>query len=149
MLLIVPDKGQFETVEGMLNKDQIDAVVSSLGHETVDLALPKFEFECEIGCKTLLQSMGMMDAFEPLVADFRNMVDPVHSMPWIDEVYHKAFVAVDEEGTEAAAATAVVMTETSIPEVIPVSADKPFIFFIRDQVTGSILFMGRVLDPTL
>jgi serpin B len=149
MLLIVPDKGQFETVEGMLNKDQIDAVVSSLGHETVDLALPKFEFECEIGCKTLLQSMGMMDAFEPLVADFGNMVDPVHSMSWIDEVYHKAFVAVDEEGTEAAAATAVVMTETSIPEVIPVSADKPFIFFIRDQVTGSILFMGRVLDPTL
>jgi RHS repeat-associated protein len=149
MLLIVPEKGQFETVEGMLNKDQIDAVVSSLGHETVDLTFPKFEFECEIGCKTLLQSLGMADAFEPAAADFGNMVDPELSRPWIDEVYHKAFVAVDEEGTEAAAATAVVMTETSVPEVITVSADKPFIFLIRDQVTGSILFMGRVLDPTL
>jgi serpin B len=113
----------------------------------VDLTLPKFEFECEVGCKTLLQSLGMEDAFEPVVADLGAMVDPDLSRPWIDEVYHKAFVAVDEKGTEAAAATAVVMTETSVPEVVTVSADKPFIFLIRDQVTGSILFMGRVLDP--
>ncbi|MFO8089260.1 MAG: serpin family protein [Desulfatiglandaceae bacterium] len=149
MLLIIPDEGAFETVEGLMDKDQIDAVVSSLHHETVDLTLPKFEFECEVGCKTLLRGMGMLDAFEPLVADFGNMVNPEFSMPWIDEVYHKAFVAVDETGTEAAAATAVVMTDTSVPEVVTVSANKPFIFLIRDQVTGSILFMGRVLDPTL
>jgi len=149
MLLIVPHKGQFETVEGLMDTDQIDAVVSSLHHETVDLAFPKFEFECDVGCKALLQGFGMVDAFAPVAADFGNMVDPDLFRPWIDEVYHKAFVAVDEEGTEAAAATAVVMTDTSVPEVIPVSADKPFIFFIRDQVTGSILFTGRVLDPTL
>ncbi len=68
--------------------------------------------------------------------------------PWIDEVYHKTFVAVDENGTEAAAATAVVMADLSIPEIVNISADKPFIFIIYDHFTRTILFMGRVLDPT-
>jgi len=147
MLLIIPHVGRFDTVENEITTIFIEDVVSSLGMGTVALSLPKFEFEYEVGCKAVLQGMGMVDPFEPLTADFSGMVDPALSMPWIDEIYHKAFVAVDEKGTEAAAATAVVMTETSIPEPVVISADRPFIFLIRDQLTNMILFMGRVMDP--
>ncbi len=96
-----------------------------------------------------MQQLGMKDAFDSSRDDFSGMVDPVDSKPWIDEIYHKAFVAVDEDGTEAAAATAVVMRKTSIPDPVKISADKPFVFLIRDNITGVILFMGRVVDPTL
>ena len=147
MLLIIPHAGRFETTESQLTNHLIQDVVSSLVMGTVQLSLPKFEFGYEVGCRNILHGLGMIDPFEPLAADFSGMVDPDHARPWIDEIYHKAFVSVDEKGTEAAAATAVVMTETSIPEPVIISADKPFIFLIRDQVTDMILFMGRVLDP--
>jgi serpin B len=147
MLVIIPHAGRFDAVENKITKNLIDDIVSSLVMETVALSLPRFEFEYEVGCRDILQGLGMIDPFDPLTADFSGMVDPAHSRPWIDEIYHKAFVSVDEQGTEAAAATAVVMTETSIPEPVVISADKPFIFLIRDQVTDMILFMGRVLDP--
>jgi serpin B len=147
MLLIIPHAGRFDSVEKEVTKIFIDDAVSSLGMGTVTLSLPKFEFEYEVGCRAVLQGLGMVDPFEPLTADFSGMVDPALSRPWIDEIYHKAFVAVDEKGTEAAAATAVVMTETSIPEPVVISADRPFIFLIRDQLTNMILFMGRVMDP--
>ena len=148
MLFIVPHAGDFATVEDSLSKNTIDMMVSSLTMKEIDLSLPKFEFEFEVSCKQLLYNLGMVDAFEPLTADFSGMVNPVDSRPWIDQVYHKAFVAVDEEGTEAAAATAVVMTDTAVPEPIVMVLDRPFIFIIRDNITGAILFMGRVLDPT-
>ncbi len=110
--------------------------------------MPKFEYEFKVACKDAMMNMGMSDAFDSGAADFSGMVDPVDSKPWIDQIYHKAFVAIDEEGTEAAAATAVVMTDSALPEQVVLSVDKPFIFLIRDDVTGLILFMGRVLDPT-
>ncbi|MFZ2806679.1 MAG: serpin family protein [Desulfosalsimonadaceae bacterium] len=147
MLVIIPHAGEFAAVETSLDKARIDAIVSSLAMGTVAFTFPKFEFECETKCKNILTGLGMGDAFDSSLADFSGMVNPVHSRPWIDEVYHKAFVAVDETGTEAAAATAVVMTDTAMPQIVTISADKPFIFLIYDHITHAILFMGRVLDP--
>ncbi len=148
MLVIVPHEGEFATIEDSLNGSRIDMIVSSLVMEAVDLALPKFEFEFEATCKEIMHNLGMADAFNPWTADFSGMVDPDDSKPWIDQIYHKAFIAIDEEGTEAAAATAVVMVDTAIPDPVVISVDKPFLFLIRDNFTGAVLFMGRVLDPT-
>ena len=91
--------------------------------------------------------MGMPVAFNPLLADFSGIAGTREL--FISDVIHKAFVSVDEEGTEAAAATGVIVGTISIPpNPIPVAIDKPFIFLIRDIKTGEILFVGRVLDPT-
>ena len=91
--------------------------------------------------------MGMKDAFGD--ADFSGMTGERDL--YISEVLHKAFVEVNEEGTEAAAATAVIMTRMSMVEMGPIifKADHPFIFLIRDNDSGSILFLGRVIDPTI
>lgn len=149
MLLILPANGKFKLIENGLNDDFIKFIVSSLSMGEVELTFPKFEFDCKISCKEIMRNLGMIDAFNPNKADFSNMVAPTDSIPWIDEIYHQAFIAVDEEGTEAAAATAVVMSDSGIPDPVCISMDKPFIFLIRDNITGTILFIGRVLDPSI
>jgi len=146
MLLIAPHNGRFNSVESALDNNFIQSILSCLSMGDVELTLPKFEFDCEIRCKKIMLNLGMIDAFNFSEADFSNMVDPEDSTPWIDEIYHKAFIAVDEKGTEAAAATAVVMPD-AIPEPVSISMNRPFIFLIRDNFTGTILFMGRVIDP--
>ncbi len=91
-----------------------------------------------------LKKLGMTDAFDDIKADFSGMSD---EDLLIDAVIHKAFVKVDEEGTEAAAATAVIMAPKSAPMFNRFTADHPFLFLIRDGKSGSILFLGRVVDP--
>jgi serpin B len=89
----------------------------------------------------------MPTAFDPNNADFSGMTTEERLL--IDEVIHEAYIAVDEEGTEAAAATAVVMQETSAPMVDEtLTIDRPFIFALRDTETGALLFLGRVVDPS-
>jgi serpin B len=106
--------------------------------------MPKFTYESEFGLADTLAGMGMPDAFGK--ADFSGM-DGTHDL-FISNVFHKAFVAVDEAGTEAAAATAVVMSRMSIPEYdVELTVDRPFVFVIRDVETGAILFVGRVVNP--
>jgi len=110
--------------------------------------MPKFTFESSFSLSEALITMGMTDAFNPDVADFSGMAD---ADLFIQEALHKAFIAVDENGTEAAAATAVIIGVTSAPmpvEPIVVNIDKPFLFYIQDAETGEILFMGRVLNPS-
>jgi serpin B len=147
MLFIVPRDGAFLKVENSLTLSVIDTIIASLAMGEVDLLMPKFQFTSETSCKEILRNLGMVDAFEPVAADFSGMVNPVDSKPWIDQVYHKAFIGVDEEGTQAAAATAVVMTDTSMPDPVVIALNRPFIFLIHDNITGAVLFMGRVLDP--
>ncbi|MDQ1269183.1 MAG: Serine protease inhibitor [Thermodesulfobacteriota bacterium] len=149
MLLIAPHNGRFDSVESALDNNFIQSILSSLSIGDVELTLPKFEFDCEIRCKEIMRNLGMIDAFDPYAADFSNMVDPQDSNPYINEIYHKAFISVDEEGTEAAAATAVVVDVVAAYESATISIDRPFIFLIRDDFTGTILFMGRVIDPSL
>jgi serpin B len=147
MLVILPAEGEFEAFEAGFDADRLAQIVGSLQASAVRVSLPKFEFSSDVGLNQTLANLGMPQAFQPGVADFSGM-DGTHDL-YISDVIHKAFVAVDEEGTEAAAATAVIIGVTSAPlEPKTFEANRPFIFVIGDRVTGAILFIGRVTDPT-
>ena len=148
MLIVLPDEGQFESVQEALIQGGVDDIVNHLTHGPVVLSLPRFSFESAFSLKEALQSLQMIDPFNPDRADFSRM-DGNRDL-YIGSVLHKAFVSVDEKGTEAAAATAVIMGVTSAPLGEPVlfTVDRPFIFVIRDGQTGSILFLGKVVDPS-
>ncbi len=144
MLVVLPERGSFSDFEKSLNSDWLGDIISNLETKEVELKMPKFEFEKSLNLSKTLIKMGMPVAFSP-DADFSGITGDRSLL--IDEVFHKAFVSVDEKGTEAAAATAVVMRETSVMPTVELSLDSPFIFMIRDNETGTILFAGRVLNP--
>jgi len=145
MVILLPEAGKFEAFEETLNAQQVDAIISDLQYTEVTLTMPQFEFDSEFSLKDTLAEMGMPIAFSG-GADFSGMTG--NPELFISDVVHKAFVAVDEAGTEAAAATAVIMELTAVPEPpVEVTIDRPFIFLIRDIETGAILFVGRVLNP--
>jgi serpin B len=144
MVILVPDAGEYEAFEVGLNAGGVEAVLGALESKQVALTMPKFSYESDFDLKQTLAEMGMRRAFES--ADFSGM-DGSKNL-FIGNVFHKAFVAVDEEGTEAAAATAVVMEKLALPMFdVELTIDRPFIFLIRDRDTGTILFVGRVLNP--
>jgi len=144
MLILLPDSGQFEAVEKLLDAQWLDEIVKGLEPKQVTLVMPKFEFESDFSLGDTLSAMGMPVAFSGN-ADFSGMTG--NRDLFIRDVIHKAFVSVDEAGTEAAAATAVVMP-TSMPSMpVEVTVDRPFIFLIRDIETGTLLFVGRVVTP--
>ncbi|MBA7713960.1 hypothetical protein ES703_122971 [subsurface metagenome] len=146
MVILLPASGQFEAFEETLDAAQVDGIIGSLEHRQVSLTMPKFEFDSSFSLRDTLSAMGMPVAFS-MSADFSGMT--VNPELFIAEVVHKAFVSVDEAGTEAAAATAVVMVPIAMPpEPAEVTIDRPFIFLIRDIETGAILFVGRTLDPS-
>ena len=146
MIILLPKAGQFEDFEGSLNYKTVEGIISDINRRQVSLQMPKFEFESEFSLKSALVNMGMPIAFSG-DADFSGMTGNKDLS--IDEVIHKAFVSVDEAGTEAAAATAVIMKLTAMPdEPINVTINRPFIFQIRDIETGTILFIGRILNPS-
>jgi serpin B len=146
MVLLIPELGGMAALESSLDVATLDGYLDAITNAYIDLTIPKFEFETEFQLGKALQELGMVDAFTG-AADLSG-IDGTTSLS-VFEVYHKTFVAVDEEGTEAAAATAVVVGETSVPVVqATVRADRPFIFLIRDKATGAIVFMGRVEDPS-
>jgi serpin B len=112
----------------------------------IDLALPKFNIETKYNLNNILTNMGMPSAFLANIADFSG-INGLKNL-FITYVIHKAYVAVDEEGTEAAAATGVSIGATSVPPpATPFIVDRPFIFMICENSTGEILFMGRVINP--
>ncbi len=130
-----------------MDAQRVDGIVRGLEHKRVALTMPKFEFESDFFLGETLAAMGMPDAFLWGVADFSGMTGN-HDL-FIGDVIHKAFVSVDEAGTEAAAATAVIMPTAMPPEeLVEVVVDRPFIFLIRDIKTGAILFIGRIVDPS-
>lgn len=142
MTIVVPD--DLAAFEASLTGQTIADITAALGERDVKLSLPKFSFDAPLGLKKHLSAMGMNDAFSS-AADFSG-IDGTRSLA-ITDVLHKGFVAIDEKGTEAAAATAVIVGDTSAPEPATLTVDRPFVFFIRDRPTGAILFIGRVLDP--
>jgi len=144
MLVVLPQAGRFDQVEAAFSADLLARISGELEPRSVNLTMPKFTYESEFYLADALTQMGMPAAFSD--ADFSGMTGKRDLL--ISEVVHKAFVAVDEEGTEAAAATAVVMKETAmIVGDVELKADRPFLFLIRDTRTGTILFAGRVLNP--
>lgn len=155
MVLLVPDQVDgLARLESTLDTQGLDAITSRMRPETVDLALPKFEV-CpteSLSLRRALEALGMPKAFDPDDADFTGIANPPDPADrlCISDIFHKGFVRVDEKGTEAAAATAVVMFRAGgMPkEPLQIKIDRPFLFLIRDNATGLILFLGRVTDPS-
>ena len=152
MTLMLPDRGRFREFEGRLDAAFVGRIIEGIKERQVDLKMPRFEFESQFRLSETLKRMGMVNPFDPATAEFSGM-DGKSCLAgdvlclFIRDIVHKAFVSVDEEGTEAAAATGVVSQLTSVkPEPIEVTVDMPFIFLIRDQGTGAILFVGRVQE---
>jgi len=149
MIILLPKKKDGLTaLEKSLSAAKLNSLLAVLKRRRVVVSLPKFKFAAQFGLKDVLMSMGMKTAFSLDRADFSGMNGGKEPL-CISAVLHKAFVAVDEEGTEAAAATAVMMVGTAMPVEPPAvfRADHPFLFIIRHRPSGSILFMGRVINP--
>jgi len=148
MIVLLPKRVEGLTaVEGSLTTEALSALLDRLRKRTVMVYLPRFKLTSQFSLENTLASLGMPDSFKPGIADFSGMDGT--RMLYISAVVHKAFVDVNEEGTEAAAATGVVVRVTSAPAAPTVfRADHPFTFLIRDNRSGSILFLGRVVDPT-
>ncbi|MCK5333558.1 MAG: serpin family protein, partial [Candidatus Aenigmarchaeota archaeon] len=146
MLIILPKENDLGALEESLNSENVPKFKSMLRKQRVDIYIPKFKFETKYFMVETLKKMGMPTAFTS-TADFSGM-DGTKNM-YIANVIHQAFVEVNEEGTEAAAATAVVMQITSASmEPLPIfRANHPFIFLIQQKSTGNILFLGRVSNP--
>ena len=146
LLVVVPDAGQFSQVESSLDSTALATLVAGMTSQQVILSLPRFKIETGADLVDLLKAMGMTSAFISGVADFSGM-DGTQNL-FIGDVVHKAFIDVAEKGTEAAAATGVLMSGSGAPTGLLINADRPFLYFLHDQPTGAILFMGRVLDPS-
>lgn len=146
MIVVLPKEGvKLRQVEEALTLEKLQQWIASLCERQVDLWLPKFTFTQRLSLKRTLMKMGMIDAFTD-AADF-SKIDGTHMLK-IQDVIHQAFVEVNEEGTEAAAATAVIIGIKMAPSFpVVFKADRPFLFFIRDKGSGTILFMGRLQKP--
>ncbi|AUX31581.1 MULTISPECIES: serpin family protein [Sorangium] len=147
MVVILPAQaGGLPKVEQRLSTGQLKGYVEALQPARVDVALPRFKMTAEFELSKALAGLGMPLAFDAAKADFSGITraEPL----FLSQVRHKAFVEVNEEGTEAAAATGVVVSTRAAPAPPQVfRADHPFAFLIRDVATGAVLFMGRVTDP--
>jgi len=146
MVILMPNSGRFRNFEDQLDPSQLASVLEGLENRNVHLQMPAFGFASgSVSLRQTLSEMGMPDAFGS-AADFSGM-DNTRNL-FLSDVIHKAFINVDEAGTEAAAATAAIISLTSVPEEpVTIKIDRPFVFFIRDIPTGTILFMGRVMNP--
>ena len=150
MLMLMPwDAADLPALEAELSSERLEALTSNLSEgDDFELFLPRFSITQDVPMADLLKSMGMVTPFIDGQADFSNMADIVASGEplFIQDALHKAFIEVNEEGAEAAAASAVIIgTESAPPSFY---ADHPFVFLIRDNPTGAILFLGRVADPS-
>jgi serpin B len=143
MVIVMPDEQQFESMERDLDAERLSGILRALEPTRVALTMPKFEIRTRASMNQILHDLGMPDAFSP-AADFSGITG--RRNVYLSMVQHEAYVRVDEAGTEAAAATAGVVDLVSLPQ--PVVIDRPFLFLIRDVQTDSIVFLGRVTDPT-
>ncbi|MBQ6925409.1 MAG: serpin family protein [Kiritimatiellae bacterium] len=151
MLVLLPSPSNtLADVEARLGRPFLDRLAATPWRGLADVALPKFEFDSEHDLRPILEPMGMGAAFDPGRADFSGIAPQLY----IGTALQKANVTVDEEGTEAAAATVALMLEgcigpmEDVPPPRPFVADRPFLFLIRETRTGLVLFLGRVSKPT-
>jgi len=143
MIIILPKENNVSIAESALSAVNLANWNSSLREIEIEVNIPKFKFETSFTLNDVLGEMGMVDAFLPGIADF-SVMDGTNSL-CISSVLHKAFVEVNEEGTEAAAATSIIMTASASNNRF--NADHPFVFLIQHEETGAILFMGKVTNP--
>jgi serpin B len=148
MFIILPDEDK--TIDDILDVWNNESYSQWLNDFTevneLEVTIPKFKFAYEKKINDVLEEMGLSVAFQPGLADFSNMIENVQL--YISKVKHKTFIEVNEKGTEAAAVTSVEFEITSAGPTPQFIANRPFLFVIREKYTNSILFMGRVEDPT-
>lgn len=150
LLAIVPDDGRFAEFGESFDPQKLQQVVGSLAPRLVSLALPKLQMTSDISLRDALEALGMTQAFQPRDADLSGMDGMPHNL-FVSGVFHQGFIAVDEEGTEAAAATAVVVAggvATTEIQPLKLRIDRPFLWVIVDVPTGTVLFVGQVVDPS-
>jgi serine protease inhibitor len=151
MTIVLPDEGAFETVGRKLASIRFAGTGSSFSQRNVDLMLPLFDLDSRVDLTSVMKSAGVTAPFDPKGDDFRPMSADPNLDLYVSTMLHRATVTIDEQGTEASAATAVVAGTTSapaMPEVVRVVVDRPFYFVIHDNAAGMPLFVGRVMDPT-
>ena len=152
MVFVLPNEGEFEQFQANLDGAQLEEIVTALEAAPTDgntgtslwLTVPRFEFDASVDLQQALEALGMQAAFDLSAADFSG-IDPGGSL-YVDALVHRTTVGVDEEGTTAASATGEVMVPLSINPRI--NLNRPFIFFIYDHDTGTVLFLGRLVRPT-
>ena len=149
MLVMLPDKSSsLQNLESKLTQENLDKLTLAMKPERVKMFIPKFKEEQTFELANILSVMGMPSAFDGRKADFSAM-NGKHNM-YIGNVVHKTFIEVGEEGTEAAAATAVIMMKSSMPPIDPpiiFRAERPFVYMIRDNNSGAVIFIGRYTKP--
>lgn len=143
MLVIVPEEGSFEEVQGRLGDGLVDEIDAGAREGNVELFLPRFESDSNVNLRDLMETtLGVDDVFG--VAGFDGIAEGIT----LEQAVHAADIAVDEYGTVAAAATGLGFEESGPPPAeVVVRADRPFIYLIRHRPTGAVLFVGRVMDP--
>jgi len=147
MIVLLPkDRNGFDSLEDSLNMQKLDSIRDMMTRQPLTVQIPKFEFETEYDLIDPLVNLGIHDAFDKTDVDFQGMTD---DQVYIDKAIHKTFVNVNEEGTEAAAITALVFRFSSGPPepIHEFVADHPFVFIIQEKNTGEILFIGRLVNP--
>ncbi|NXO96638.1 ZPI inhibitor, partial [Certhia brachydactyla] len=144
MLLVIPDKeGDYISIEDHLTTELVESWLGNMKTRKVDISFPKFKLEQKYKMKKLLQGLGIKNLFTRS-ADLSHLTD--HKYVAVSQVVQKAVIEVDEEGTEAAAASGSEITAFTVPPVIKV--DRPFLFMIFEETFKTLLFIGRVVDPT-
>ena len=149
MFILLPRENNISSLEEDLNIPYMNDLLEKISAEYINLYLPKFRFDLMYELNDDLASMGMPTAFDTEEADFSGIASGSDKLS-LSQVVHKSFIEVNEEGTEAAAATGAIMTSGgSSPHPISFYAGHPFIFFIQHKETSQILFLGKVEDPTV
>jgi len=148
MTILLPSPGRsVDDLVATLDAPRWKVIVGALAEASIDLSMPRFRLEYSAVLNPMLRELGMRRAFEPGAADFSRMSASAGGDLYVSEVLHKSFVEVDEQGTEAAAATKVTIRVTSMPPAIRI--DRPFLFIIRERFSGTILFQGKIVAPEL
>ena len=145
MIIVLPKENNISIAESAINYENLSNWRNDFNEIEIDVEIPKFKFETKYSLNDLLKEMGIVDAFLPGVADFSGM-DGTNYL-FISKAIHQAYVEVNEEGTEAAAATAIMIELGIALDPNEFRADHPFIFLIQHEETGAILFMGKVMNP--
>jgi serpin B len=146
MVVLLPKQGSPADLASQLTPADVNI---AWGDFLVELTMPSFEFEAEVALGDALKALGMPTAFQAPAGDSGADLTGITEIRelWVSGAFHKTFIALDEEGTEAAAATAIIITLESLPPAATFSADRPFLFWIEHSSTGEMLFLGQVANP--
>ena len=142
MVVLLPASDRFEAFAGSLTSDRLTTILAQLETQLVHVHMPRFEFGSSFELRSALGSLGMRHPFVLGAADFTGMANTREL--FLGEIHHQTYVSVDEVGTSAAVSSAMGLIGAGAPDM---TLDRPFIFLIRDVETGTILFLGQMMDP--